>query len=87
MTLPSFLLGILISSLYAAVFHLWKRGGLGRLLFYFIISWVGFWGGHMLADRLGWQFDSLGPLHLGTATLGSLVCLFIGYWLSLVESA
>jgi uncharacterized membrane protein YeaQ/YmgE (transglycosylase-associated protein family) len=85
MTLPAFLLGMLISSLYGMFFHFWKRGGLGRLLLYLILGWTGFWAGHWLAGRLGLSFDSLGPLHLGMATLGSFIFLFIGYWLSLVE--
>ena len=85
MTLPSFLLGVIISTLYGAVFHLWKRGGFGRLLLYLLLGWIGFWAGHALAGYLGWKFDSLGPLHLGAATLGSFLLLFIGYWLSLVE--
>jgi hypothetical protein len=50
-----------------------------------ILSWVGFWAGHLIASRLEWTFDTLGQLHLGTATLGSLLFLFVGYWLSLVE--
>jgi hypothetical protein len=85
MTLPAFLLGVLISTLYGTVFHFWKRGGLGRLLLYLVLGWLGFWAGHIFAGRMGWQFDSLGPLHLGAATLGSFLFLFIGYWLSLVE--
>jgi uncharacterized membrane protein YeaQ/YmgE (transglycosylase-associated protein family) len=85
MTLPSFLLGMLISTLYGIVFHFWKRGGLGRMLFYLFLGWAGFWAGHFLASRLDWQFDSLGPLHLGTATAGSFLFLFLGYWLGLVE--
>ncbi len=85
MTLPSFLLGLLLSTLYATVFHVWKRGNLFRLLLYMLLSWAGFWAGHALAASLGWKFDNLGPLHLGAASLGSLLLLFIGYWLSLVD--
>jgi uncharacterized membrane protein YeaQ/YmgE (transglycosylase-associated protein family) len=73
---------MLISSLYGTVFHFWKRGGLGRLLYYLVLGWIGFWAGQLLASRLGWQFDSLGALHLGTATAGSFLFLFIGNWLS-----
>ncbi len=85
MTLPSFLFGMLIATLLGAIFHFWRRGGLGRLLLYLLLSWIGFWAGHFFASRLGWTFDSLGPLHLGSAALGALVFLFLGYWLSLVE--
>ena len=85
MTLPSLLLGLIISTLYGAIFHLWRDGGLSRLFLYIALSWIGFWGGHLLADWFGWTFASLGPLNLGMATLGSVLFLFLGYWLSLVE--
>jgi uncharacterized membrane protein YeaQ/YmgE (transglycosylase-associated protein family) len=83
MTLPALLFGILISSLYGAVFHLWRGGGAGHLLLYIILAWIGFWLGHILGNALGWTFFSLGPLHLGTATLGAALALGAGYWLSL----
>jgi hypothetical protein len=85
MTLPSFLIGIVISSLYGAIFHLWRGGGFGRLILYIILAWIGFWIGHFAGDALGWSFASLGPLHLGTATLGAVIMLLFGYWLSLID--
>lgn len=85
MTIPSLILGVLVSTLYGAVFHLWRGGGAGRLLLYLLLGWAGFWSGHLLASSLGWTFDSLGALHLGTASITSLIFLLIGYWLSLVE--
>ena len=85
MTLPAFLLGFIISTLYGAAFHFWRGGKAGRLLLYLILSWVGFWFGHFLAVRLGLAFGSIGPLHLGLATVGSVVFLVVGYWLSLAE--
>ncbi|MDI6768288.1 MAG: hypothetical protein QMD04_01270 [Anaerolineales bacterium] len=50
-----------------------------------ILAWVGFWGGHLLGDRLGWTFFAIGPINAGMATLGSAVVLFVGDWLSQVE--
>jgi uncharacterized membrane protein YfcA len=85
MTLPTLLFGILISTLYGAAFHLWKGGSLWRLALYLILGWVGFWLGQLLATQLGWNFGSVGQLHLGLATLFSAVFLFAGHWLSLVE--
>ena len=85
MSTPVLLLGMIVSTLYGAAFHLWRGGKAGRLLLYLVLSWVGFWAGHLIASLLGWTFDALGQLHLGTATLGSLLFLFVGYWLSLVE--
>jgi hypothetical protein len=86
MTLPAFLFGVLLSTLYGAVFHLLRGGGIGRLLLYLVLGWAGFWVGQLLASQLNWSFGSLGPLHLGMATLSSLVFLGIGHWLSLVET-
>ncbi len=85
MSTPMLLLGLIISTLFGALFHLWRGGGSGRLLLYLILSWVGFWAGHLLAAQLGWTFDRLGQLHLGSASLGALLFLGVGYWLSLVE--
>jgi hypothetical protein len=85
MTLPSLLLGVTISTLFGAVFHLVRGGGLGRLLLYLILGWVGFWAGHFLAEALGWRFDLLGALHMGTASIFSVIFLVVGHWLSLVE--
>ena len=85
MTLPSLLIGILFSTLFGALFHLWRGGGAGRLLLYLVLAWIGFWAGHLIAVYFDWQFTNLGPLHLGSATLGCLIALGIGYWLSLVD--
>jgi uncharacterized membrane protein YeaQ/YmgE (transglycosylase-associated protein family) len=85
MTIPSFLIGLLISTLYGALFHIWRGGGLGRLFLFILLGWVGFWGGQVLGDVLGWAFLPLGPLNLGLATLGSLLVLLVGSWLSMIE--
>ena len=86
MTLPAFLLGVLISTLYGALFHLWRGGGPGRLALYLILAWLGFWVGHFLASRWEWTFASLGSLRLGFATIMVVIFLGVGYWLSLVET-
>ncbi len=85
MTLPSFLFGMITSTLYGALFHLWRGGGAGRLVLYIFLAWSGFWVGHIIAIQLEWTFASIGPLRFGMATLGSVLFLGIGYWLSLVE--
>lgn len=85
MTLPAFLFGMLISTLYGAAFHLFRGGSFGRLILYILLSWIGFWGGHALASNFNLTFASLGPLHIGIATISSFLFLFIGHWLSKVD--
>jgi hypothetical protein len=84
-TLPTLILSLLLASLYAAIFHLFLGGGIGRLILFLFLGWMGFLAGQVLASYQGWTFDLLGPLHLGTASLGSFIFLIIGYWLSLIE--
>ena len=86
MTLPSIILGFFISSLYGAIFHLWRGGDGAKLFLYLIFSWIGFWLGQIVGDTFGLSIVNVGPLHLGTATIGSLVILGIGYWLSLIDT-
>lgn len=86
MNTPSLLLGLIISSLYGALFHLWRNGGGGRLILYMILSWLGFWIGHFIGNLLSITFASIGPLRFGMATIFSLLTLAVGYWLSLIES-
>jgi len=85
MTLPAFLFGFLLSTLYGAAFHLWRGGNAGRMLLYLLLAWGGFWVGQIAAARLNWTFLSFGPLHIGMATLVSFIFLGLGYWLSLFE--
>ncbi len=85
MTIPALVLGILVSTFMGAAFHLWKDGGVGRLLLYVLLAWIGFWGGHILANSLGWTFGSIGPLRFGMAVLLCIATLFAGYWLSLIK--
>lgn len=81
MQIQTFIFGFLLSSLFGAVFHVWKGGKLWRLLVFLILAWVGFWGGHFLGIRTGIKFFPIGPLNAGPAVLLSLVLLFGGYWL------
>jgi hypothetical protein len=85
MTLPSLLLGLICSVLIGAVFHLWRGGGGGRLLFYLALSVAGFAVGHWFGNSHNWVFFSVGPLNLGMGVLGSILFLAGGYWLSLIE--
>lgn len=85
MTLPAIIFGLIASTLYGAIFHLIRGGNFGRLILYILLGWIGFWIGHFIAEWLGWEFLSVGPLHMGIATIFSWLVMLIGYWLSQVE--
>lgn len=85
MTIPSLLFGILISSFYGVAFHVWRGGGVGRFILYLILSWIGFWTGHLIGEYFNWSLINLGPLHFGIATVMSFIFLIGGYWLSQVQ--
>jgi len=50
-----------------------------------VVSWIGFWVGHIVGDSLGWKIFDLGPLHLGMGIFGSILLTYFGYWLGLVR--
>ena len=85
MTWASVLLGIVLSTLYGALFHFLRGGSLGRLFLYIVLAWIGFWGGHVFADLANLSLIRVGPLNAGIATIGSFFFMLAGYWLSLVE--
>ncbi|MGQ9832398.1 MAG: hypothetical protein ACUVRJ_01150 [Candidatus Villigracilaceae bacterium] len=75
MTLPAFLLGVLISTLCGLVFHFIFGGNFQRLALYVAVGWIGFWGGHLLGAAYGWTFLSIGPLNTGLAVLSAAALL------------
>ena len=86
MTFPAFLFGCIIGLLLGALFHLWKGGGLGRLILHCFLSTAGFWVGHYLFNSLAYIILKLGPLNFGGAILGAVFFLFSGHWLSQVNT-
>lgn len=85
MTIPTLLIGSVIAILYGVLFHLWRGGRISRLILYIALSWVGFWIGQLIASYFEFTFFSIGQLHLGMASLTSLLFIGVGYWLSLVD--
>ena len=86
MTLPALLFAFLLALLYGAVYHLIRDGGFWRLILYFILSIIGFMIGHFMGLWRGWVFIPVGSLNLGMSSLGSLVILIFGDWLSRIEA-
>jgi len=85
MTLPAVLFALLIALLYGALYHLFRGGGFARLALYLGLSVVGFMLGHVIGLWQDWFFVPLGSLNLGLSSVGSVVILFLGDWLSRFE--
>jgi hypothetical protein len=77
---------LLIAFLYGAAYHFLRGGGGGHFFLYIVLSALGFGVGHLAGIWLGWDFIPLGQLRLGLSSVGSLVLLVIGDWLSRVEA-
>lgn len=86
MTIPALVFGLLAASLWGTLYHLARGGAAWRLFLYLALAWAGFAAGQWLGDRLGIAFFRLGPLNMGAASLGSLLLLALGDWLSHQES-
>ena len=85
MTLPTLLFALLIAMLYGGLYHLIRGGGFWRLLFDLGLSLIGFVVGHLIGVWRGWVFIPLGSLNLGMSSVGSILILVLGDWLSRIE--
>jgi hypothetical protein len=86
MTLPTFLFALLVALFYGAVYHLIRDGGFWRLILYFGLSIFGFVVGHLIGLWRSWTFIPLGSLNFGLSSLGSVMVLIVGDWLSRMEA-
>jgi uncharacterized membrane protein YeaQ/YmgE (transglycosylase-associated protein family) len=82
MHVPAILFGFVLATMYGALAHVLFGGNLGRLVFFILSSWVGFWGGHFAAERLGWDLFGFRPVVYDFATLGSVIFLVLAALLS-----
>jgi hypothetical protein len=85
MTLPTLLLALLIALFYGTFYHLVRGGSFWRLMFYLALSLFGFAMGHLIGIWRGWVFIPVGEMNLGLSSIGSIVSLVLGDWLSRVE--
>lgn len=85
MTLPALLFALLIALFYGVLYHLIRGGGFWRLILYLVLSVIGFAIGHLVGVWRGWFLWPLGPLNLGMSSIGSILILLLGDWLSRLE--
>ena len=85
MTIPAYIFGIVLSTLYGAGFHFFVAGNARRLMLYLLAGWTGFAVGHWAGDLIGFHLYDIGTLNFSAATLGAFIALFISRWLADVD--
>jgi len=85
MTLPTLLFALILALLYGALYHFVRGGNGWRLLLYCALSLLGFTVGQLIGAWLKWNLFMLGSLNLGLGTVGSILFLMVGEWLSRIE--
>ena len=75
----------MIALFYGAIYHLIRGGSLWRLFLYLGLSLFGFVAGHLIGIWRGWIWLPIGPINLGLSSLGSLLIIILGDWLSRIE--
>jgi hypothetical protein len=74
---PALALGAVLSTAYAALFHLWNRGDVSALRHYLLAAWLGFAGGHILGGLVGIHWLQVGHLDVLNGTIGATAALLI----------
>jgi hypothetical protein len=86
MTLPAILLALLAALVIGALYHFLRGGNGWRLLLYLGLSSVGFAAGQLIGAWRGWSLFLVGSINLGMGTIGSLIFLIGGEWLSRIDA-
>ena len=85
MNLPTILLALLVALFYGSLYHFIRGGNGWRLLLFLGLSILGFAVGQLTGFWRGWHLFMIGQLNLGLGTLGSILFLIGGEWLSQIE--
>ncbi len=84
-TIPALIFALIVALLLGALYH-FARGGSGwKLLLFFVLSALGFAAGQAISVWRGWVLMQFGMLDVGMGTLGSVLFLLTGDWLSRID--
>ena len=84
---PPIILAIVIASIYAALFNLWRNGTPGDLLFYLIAAWVGFGLGQAAGYLLHLNWAMIGSLYPIEGTVFCWLLLFLMSWIRMPKKS
>lgn len=78
---PTIALSLLLSTFYAAAFHLIKGRNLKDLLFFWLAAAIGFFSGQIVGYRLELPLWRIGQVHVIEATSVAVLFLILSWWL------
>jgi hypothetical protein len=78
---PPIVLSIVIASIYAALFSLWRNGSPRDLVFYLFAGWVGFAIGQAAGWLIHFNWGMIGNVYLIEGTIFCWLLLFLMQWL------
>ncbi len=81
MTLPAFIFGSLIAVLIGSLFHLVVGGNLRKYILFLFFTWLGFWIGHYISNRMSFTIWRVGLFDLGFDILSSIIVVLIIFWI------
>ncbi len=82
MTFPALIFSIIISSLYATLYHFIRGDSAFHLFVYLFVAIVGFFVGQYLDNLLNFHFYQIGTINFGTGSFFSIVLLLLSGWIS-----
>jgi len=74
---PALLLGFILSTIYAALFHLWGGRTVRDLLLYWVAALVGFAIGHAVGVFTQIPLLEIGQLHVLEGSIGAFIGLAV----------
>lgn len=78
---PALVLSVVIASLYAALYNLWRNGSPRDLLFCLVAAWAGFALGQAGGWLIGLSWGMIGSIYMIEGTLFAWLLLFLMNWL------
>ncbi len=86
MSYPAILFAFIWATILGAAFHLWRGGSAGKRVLFLVLSWFGFAAGQWAATNFHWGFDLYGQIHVLFGSVGSVLMLIIGNFLSFKDA-
>jgi hypothetical protein len=86
-TPPALLLSLLVASVYAALYNLWRNGSPRELGFCLVVAWAGFAVGQATGSVLQFSWGMVGSLHMAEGTVMAWGTLLLVNWLRLPGSS